>query len=312
MNKKTAYSRNLRSYQKKMVAGALEALEDDAGSGDITSDSTVRKQIVEAIVKAKSNCILCGLLEAEAIMKKGKIKIRKLKEEGDKLKPGDIIMRLKGDIKQILKRERTCVNYLQRLSGIATQTHELCSKYPGKISSLRKVAPGLLFSEKRAVQVGGGLTHRVNLGDGFLIKDNHIASVIVEKFGGKFTEKNKVKSIWECLNRAKRYRSRMRKKWPIEVEVESMTQALAAAEYFKICGVPDMILLDNFRPKELKKVVKRIRKEVGKKILLEASGGINPKNIKKFLATGVDVVSTSYLTLGASPADISMKIVGYK
>jgi nicotinate-nucleotide pyrophosphorylase (carboxylating) len=312
MNKRTAYSRNLKLHRKKMISRALEALGDDVDAGDITSNSTVRKQTVDAIVKSKSKCILCGLVEAEAIMKKGKIKIKKLKKEGDKLKKGTIIMKMKGDIKEILKRERTCINYLQRLSGIATQTYELCSKYPGKVSSLRKVAPGLLFSEKRAVEIGGGFTHRTNLSDGFLIKDNHIASVIVEQFGGKFTEKNKVKGIWECLYRAKKYRKKIGKKWPIEVEVESMTQALAAVEYFKINQVPDMILLDNFKPKELKKVVKKIRKEIGKKILLEASGGIKPGNIKKFLDTGVDLISTSYLTLGAPPADISLDIIGYK
>lgn len=312
MNKAQAFCRDLSPYKSKMVSRALSALADDVGDGDITSASTVRKLMADAVVKAKSQCVLCGLVEVEALMKRGKVKVKTLKDEGDSLKPGDVIMTLRGDIKELLKRERTCVNYLQRLSGIATQARAMCSKHPGRIATLRKVAPGLLFSEKRAVEVGGGLTHRVNLGDGFLIKDNHVASVVVEKFKGDFCEENKILAMWECLNRAKNYRRRMRKGWPIEIEVESLTQALGVVEYFKLNGVPDMILLDNFKPEALKRVVSRIRAEVGGRILLEGSGGIGPDNVDEYLASGVDVISTSYLTLGASPADISLKIVGYK
>lgn len=316
MKKDRAYGKNLERYIDRIIAQAIISLSDDVGEGDITTQAVIqnKSKVEEAIFIAKANGVLCGLQEAEAILKDGGLDFESEKIEGSVLKKGDIIGKVRGDIEEILKRERIALNYLQVLSGIATATRKLTNRYPGKISSLRKTHPGLSFSEKRAVQVGGGFTHRISLDDGFLIKDNHLAAIIREIFGeNPITEKKKVEAIREALKRAKQYRIKNSlENCFIEVEVESLIQAVSATKFFKKEGVPDMILLDNMKPQDAARCVKAIRKAAGMEILIESSGGITPKNIGDYIKAGVDIVSTSKLTLSAEPLDISMKIFGYK
>jgi nicotinate-nucleotide pyrophosphorylase (carboxylating) len=292
------------------------ALKDDVGTGDITTRAVIHDAtgVEDAIILSKDEGIVCGLLEAKAILEEGGLTFESEKNEGDTISNGEIIARVHGDICELLKRERTVINYLQILSGIATASHELARRYPGQVASLRKYHPGLCFSEKRAVKVGGGLTHRLALYDGFLIKNNHLARIVRELFGrAPRTEEEKVTAINEALRRAKHYRLENQLEGCfIEIEVESLAQAVAAARFYENQGVPDMILLDNMQPESVSECVEAIRTEAGRDVLIEASGGVTAENIDAYIQAGVDVVSMSQLTLAAKPLDISMAIVGYK
>jgi nicotinate-nucleotide pyrophosphorylase (carboxylating) len=316
MEKNKAYNRNFEAHRNRVRYQAKLALDDDIKTGDITTRAVVKnnKKIENAIIIAKDDGVLCGLQEAKAILEEGGLQFMATKMEGDLLKKKDIIATVRGNIGEILKRERTTLNYLQILSGIATATYKLARIHPKKVASLRKTHPGLCFSEKRAVKVGGGFTHRLGLYDGFLIKDNHLATIAKELFGDDpITEEKKVMTIIEALKRAKRYRANHRlTDLFIEIEIESIKQAIAAAKFYKNEGVPDMILLDNMKTQEVARCVKAIKKEAGEGVLIEASGGITAQNINDYVRSGVDIVSTSEITLSAKPLDISMKIIGYK
>lgn len=316
MDKEHAYDRSLKEYSDRTITQAQLALSDDVGLGDVTSQAVVqnKSRVEDAIIIAKENGVLCGLQEAKYILEDGGLEFRSEKIEGDIIKKGEIIARIRGNIEEILKRERTALDYLQVLSGIATTTHKLASRYPGKIASLRKTHPGLCYSEKRAVKVGGGFTHRLGLYDGFLIKDNHLAAVTREIFGdGQITEEMKIEAIREALRRTKQYRmTNQLNDYFIEVEVESLIQSIAAAKFHREERVPDMILLDNMKPQDVARCVKAIRKEAGRELIIESSGEITSENIEAYINAGVDIISTSRLTLSAEPLDMSMKIVGYK
>ncbi|MEM2094406.1 MAG: carboxylating nicotinate-nucleotide diphosphorylase [Candidatus Bathyarchaeia archaeon] len=316
MKKEDAYLRDLTPYKRRIISRALLALKDDIGRGDITTLATLPNVSREedAIIVVKESGVLGGVLEARAILEAGGLQVQFLKEQGEMVEKGEVIAKIHGDVKQILCRERTALDYLQVMSGIATACHRLAKRFPGKVASLRKTHPCLAFSEKMSVRAGGALTHRLGLFDGFLIKDNHLAAVARELFGGSmFTEEQKAKAIHESLRRVEVFRRRHRlSRYFIEVEVESMSQALVAARYFHERGIPDMILLDNMDPSEVTRCVKAIREIAGPNILIEASGGITEANIELYIEAGVDVVSMSSLTLNARPLDISLKIVGYK
>jgi nicotinate-nucleotide pyrophosphorylase (carboxylating) len=292
------------------------ALEDDVGTGDVTTQAVVRDafRTEEAVIISKSEGVLCGLQEAQAIFEEGGLKFNYCRMEGESIRKGDVIAKVRGPIGELLKRERTAINYLQILSGIATATSRLVGQHPEKVASLRKTHPGLCFSEKRAVKAGGGFTHRLGLYDGLLIKDNHLACIVREFFGdGPITEKMKLEAIKIALKRAKQFRvDHQLQRLFIEVEVESIEQMLAALECYKTEGVPDMILLDNMHPHTVAKCVAALRAEINGDVLLEASGGITPENIHAYIEAGVDIVSTSKITFSAKPLDIAMKIIGYK
>lgn len=310
MKKNDIFDRNLRAFEKQMKERALLALADDIGKEDITTKAVITKPIcAKAVIISKSSGILCGLLEAKEILKG--LKIKSAKKEGDKIRKGEVILTLEGNAVKMLQNGRIALNYLQTLSGIATTTNELAKKYPRRICSLRKTHPYLSYSEKRAVKVGGGLTHRLGLSDGFLIKDNHIAAVYSELFKGNFSEEKKMAAVKEAITRAATYRKGKQLQHPIEIEVESEKEAVAAAKMKEKTGAPDAILIDNRKPKEVASITRAIRR-INDSILIEASGGITPKNAKTYLHAGVDVISSSYLTLRAKPLDFSLVITGYK
>ena len=282
----------------------------------MTTEAVVQdgSRVEDAVIIAKADGILCGLVEAKAILEEGGLKFTALKTEGDAIQVGETVADVHGSVGEMLKRERTALDYLQVLSGIATETHKLASRYPGKVASLRKTHPGLSYSEKRAVKAGGGFTHRLGLYDGFLIKDNHLAAVLKELFSdAEATEERKVEAIREALRRAKQYRIHNAMDGCfIEVEVESLRQAVAAARLNAEEGVPDMILLDNMSPSDVAKCVEAVRMAAGRGVLIEASGGITSENIGAYIEAGADVISMSEITISAKPLDMSMKIIGYK
>jgi nicotinate-nucleotide pyrophosphorylase (carboxylating) len=270
----------------------LKMLAEDMGQGDITTPLIVPENCdVEAKVIAKESGIAAGIEEAKILLESLGLRVKTLVSDGKKIKSKQALMEIVGEARTMLSVERTLLNLLSRMSGIATATRRLVEKVQKaglktRVACTRKTAPGLLYFDKKAVSVGGGDTHRLHLDDMILIKDNHIA----------------VAGSVEAAIRKVRERVSFSKK--VEVEVTKGDDVLVAAK----SGV-DIIMLDNFSPKQIEKAVKSLR-DVGffGKVLLEASGGITTENIMGFASTGVNLVSLGEITDSAKSLDISMEI----
>lgn len=267
-------------------------LAEDVGQGDITTALIVPiGSTAEAEVIAKEWGVVAGIEEAEILLKSLGLKVKALAADGEKIKTKQVLMKIFGDARTILSVERTLLNILSRMSGIATTTRKLTEKIKKaglktKVASTRKTAPGLLYFDKKAVLIGGGDPHRLHLDDMILVKDNHIA------VAGNI--ENAVKKVRENASFSKK----------IEVEVSRVEDVLAAAK----AGV-DIIMLDNFSLKQTEKAV-RLLKKTGffGKVLLEASGGITAENIVAFASKGVDIVSLGEITDSVKALDISLEI----
>ena len=269
-----------------------EALEEDIGYGDITSQLVVPED-VEAVaeVVAKEAGVLAGVEEAEMAFGLLGAHVIWAMRDGSSIKPGDVVLRARGPARALLAAERTALNFMMRMSGIATATAELVElvKKAGskaRVAATRKTAPGLRFFDKKAVEIGGGDTHRLGLDDCVLIKDNHIAIV---------------GSVAEAVRRAREAISFTKK---IEVEVSTPEEALEAAR-----AGADIIMLDNFSPGEVEKALKLLE-EAGLRssVLVEVSGRIGPDNIMDYASKDVDIISSGYLTHSARALDFSMRI----
>ena len=278
---------------KKLVKTALS---EDVGAGDFTTNSIVPKVArAKAIIVAKENGTIAGLSVAKQVFCSvdKKIKFSAKVKDGAKVKKGKVIATLSGPARGILTGERSALNFLQRLSGIATLTSRFVDLAHGtshlpagrhglaQILDTRKTIPGLRILEKQAVKAGGGANHRFGLYDAILIKDNHIAIAGGIKSAIKLAKKKNPKKF-------------------VEVEAKKLTQVKQAIEI----GV-DRILLDNMNLKTLRQAVKLCRKA---KIKTEASGGVNLKTIKQVAKTGVDCISVGALTHSAQALDISLLV----
>jgi nicotinate-nucleotide pyrophosphorylase (carboxylating) len=266
------------------------ALAEDIGKGDITSLATVRKN-QKAIGKflVKENGVIAGLKIARQVMKvvDNKIKFNILIKDGLKVNRGDIVAEVLGDARAILTAERTALNFLQRMSGIATASSiyaEAISHTKAKVIDTRKTAPGLRLLDKMAVKIGGCDNHRIGLFDMFLIKDNHI------EIAGSI-----IKAVESC----RRFMKKKKKKFLIEVETKNLTEVEEA-----IANKVDLIMLDNFKVEEMFQAVKLING----RCKVEASGGVNLSNIKAIAETGVDYISVGGLTHSVKALDISLEI----
>jgi nicotinate-nucleotide pyrophosphorylase (carboxylating) len=267
-------------------------LTEDLGQGDITTTLTVPPETrAEAEVIAKETGVIAGIDEAKILLESLGIKVEALVAEGEKINDKQVLMKVSGDAKTILSTERTLLNILSRMSGIATATRKLVEKlqkngFKTKVACTRKTAPGLLYFDKKAVLVGGGDPHRLHLDDMVLIKDNHI------KVAGNVEKA--VKMVKEKVSFSKK----------IEVEVTNAKDALTAAK-----SGADIIMLDNFSTKQITEAIRLLRKEgfFGKK-LLEASGGITAENITEYASTGVDIISLGEITDSPKALDISLEI----
>ena len=288
------FSRDLKPLEKSIKKRVIQAFKEDLGKGDLTTSLVFGKEKItaEAVIISNSDGILAGMLEASTIFKDGKIQELESKKDGDEIHEGDVILKLRGPLQEILSRERTALNYLQRMSGIATFSRKLSKKFPGRVLFLRKCDPGLLYSEKRAVALGGCLTHRIGLFDGILIKENHLKTL------GKG-------AIKEAIARADKSRKTIKKFLPIEIEVTTSGEAVAAAEVLKDVKGPNILMLDNMSPNQVKKCAKRI-KEISKDIIIEASGGVTEENIRDYLKSGADFVSTSAFVYHSGFLDMSL------
>lgn len=265
--------------------------EDLGGYGDISSKyliSQEHKSSAFIICKEKEETILSGIDVAGFIFEEvdSEIKYEKMVEDGQVIKYPDIVCHLTGPSQALLAGERTCLNFLQHLSGIATLTAKfaaIASQYNVKVSDTRKTKPCLRKLEKYAVTCGGGFNHRFGLFDGVMLKDNHIAAA-----GGI---KNAIESVRNNIPHGTK----------IEVEVKNFVELDDAIE-----SRADIVMLDNMKPEDMKKAVKIIR-DRAKSIIIEASGGINLSNFEEYCRTGVDLISAGCLTHSAPSSDFSME-----
>ena len=268
------------------------ALMEDLSLGDVTTEAIIPADMVgKGTLQSNSKGILAGIDIALAVFHRVDLTLKTcpLIHDGHTLHPGDTIASIEGKVSSILKAERTSLNFLQRLSGIATKTNsyvEAVSAYKSRILDTRKTTPGLRILEKYAVRMGGGYNHRENLGTGMLVKDNHIQALINN--GLKLVDIVK-RAIDKTPNAMK-----------VEVEVESFKQAKDALE----SGV-EILLLDNMTTEEMIKVVKMARG----KATTEASGGINLNRVKEVAGTGVDFISIGALTHSVNALDLSLNIL---
>ena len=262
-------------------------LEEDIGSGDITTEAIVPRQAVTtAYVQAKETGILAGGTVAASVFRlldEG-VQTTLLVKDGSPLAKGQIIAEIKGSARAILSGERLALNLLQHLSGIATATSafvSLVGEYPARIVDTRKTIPGLRLLEKYAVRVGGGYNHRLGLYDAVLIKDNHI------KVAGGI--KPAIAAARDSISHTCR----------IEVEVESLTGAAEA-----LAAGADIIMLDNMEPEAMRQAIELI----DGRAVTEASGGIDRTTVAAVAATGIDVISVGALTHTIKALDISLDI----
>lgn len=264
------------------------ALEEDIGNGDITTLATVGKdRQAEGVFIAKEEGVVCGLPVLARVFEilDASIKIKCMVNEGDLIQKGGVIARISGNAQNILTGERVALNFLQRLSGIASRTRIAVQQITGSkamITDTRKTTPGLRLLEKYAVRIGGGANHRFNLADGILIKDNHISAA-----GG----------IRQAVELARKAAPHMLK---IEVETENFAQIEEALQ-----SGADIIMLDNMGIEDMRKAVGII----GGKALVEASGNMGDKNLLAVAQTGVDIISIGALTHTIRAMDISLRFV---
>ncbi|NMB33659.1 MAG: carboxylating nicotinate-nucleotide diphosphorylase [Clostridium sp.] len=274
-------------YMTDMDKIIMNALKEDIPSGDITTDNIIGENSEsEAILIAKDDGVIAGLNVAQRVflLLDDGIIFKKVAEEGQQVKCGDIIATVSGNTRAVLKAERTALNLLQRLSGIATATRKLVDRVgdiKAKVVDTRKTTPGLRILEKYAVRVGGGYNHRFSLSDGVLIKDNHIKAA-----GGI---KNAIEHV----------RNRIPHTIKIEIETETIEQVQEALD-----AGADIIMFDNMGLDKMKEAVKI----VNGRAITEASGNINENTIYDIACTGVGIISVGGLTHSVNSFDISMEI----
>ncbi len=277
-----------------MIENAIRLfLNEDLGYGDITTNVLVNSERRgEGRVVCKENAVIAGMEEAFVLLELAGCKGTAKAHDGDRIKARTIILSVRGPARALLSVERTLLNLLSHMSGVATATADLVSianresRGRVRIACTRKTLPGLRFFEKKAVELGGGDTHRLRLDDAVLIKDNHL------KIAG---------SVRECVRKTRERVSFTKK---VEVEVTTPDQAVEAAE-----AGADIVMLDNMTPKEVERSVTVLKaKSLRDRVIVEASGGIRRENLASYAKTGVDVISVGAITHSAPAVDMSLEI----
>ena len=264
----------------------LSALREDVTSEDVSANAIMREnQLGEADLICKEDGVICGMQIFERVFKllDYKTEIEFFVRDGESVKNGQLLAKVRGEIRTILCGERTALNYLQRMSGVATYTKSVAKLLEGTKTTLldtRKTTPNNRLFEKYSVRIGGGKNHRYNLSDGVLLKDNHIGAA---------------GSVKEAIRMAKEYAPFVRK---IEVEVETLDMVREAVE-----AKADIIMLDNMTAEQIKEAIKIIdgRAEI------EVSGNVTRENIERLTSLGVDYISSGALTHSAPILDVSLK-----
>lgn len=268
----------------------LKALEEDVREGDHTTLSTIPQDAVgKAVFLIKEKGIIAGLEVVGKMMRiiDPDVEVQQTLSDGQKVDKGDIVMQISGSVHSILKAERLVLNVLQRMSGIASKTHQYVEEIRDtgtKILDTRKTTPLLRYLEKEAVRIGGGVNHRYGLYDMILIKDNH-----VDYAGG----------IQKALEQTYMYLFNNKIDIPVEIEVRNFQELSEVMDFGRV----DRVMLDNFSPQEVSKAVKLIEG----RFITEASGGITLNTIRQYALAGVDYISVGDLTHSVKSMDISLK-----
>src|SRR5918997_253990 len=265
-------------------------LQEDVGACDITSDNIIPADLeatAEIVCKSRF-AIVCGLEEASMIFDMCGCKSQILVKDGSKVRKGMVVMNVSGYARAILKAERTVLNLLMRMSGIATETRHMGELAKGiTILATRKTAPGLRYFDKKAVVLGGGATHRMRLDDMVLIKDNHLVLA---------------SDLAKCIRLA---RKNVGSSIKVECEAGTKKEALAA-----VAAEADTVMLDNFTPRQAEETINQIRRMgLRKKVEIELSGGINQHNIRHYSRSRPDFISLGYITHSSRAIDFSLKIM---
>ena len=274
------------------------ALKEDLGSGDVTSESSVPADLAQkGYILAKETGVVAGVEVAREVFYQVNPEINftaKIKD-GSYVKFGDVVIELEGLARDILTGERLALNFMQRMSGIATRTSEVVATLEGtptRVLDTRKTTPGLRAFEKQAVVMGGGVNHRMGLYDMILLKDNHV------DYAGSMT--NAIEKVAQYL----KDRSPALQELPLVIETRSFTEIEDAISASVKSGILiERILLDNFSPDKVSEAVERYSHLVS----LEASGGITPSNVRDYGEAGVDFVSMGYITHSVKSLDLSLK-----
>lgn len=267
------------------------ALDEDTGGGDVTTDNSVpADQWSRAVLLSKQDGVLCGghVFAETLAMVNPSVKVELLVSDGAALSKGKVAARMEGPTRALLTGERTALNFVQRLSGIATTTAAFAARLrglPTRLIDTRKTTPGLRLLEKYAVRVGGGHNHRFNLADAVLLKDNHLAAL-----------RSRGLDLADAIRTIKQ---RVPHTMKVEVEITSTDQIDAA-----LAGGADIVLLDNMSNEEMREAVRRIKGRA----LTECSGNVTLETIRERAETGVDLISSGALTHSAKALDISLEI----
>ncbi len=265
-------------------------LEEDVGSGDVTS-MIVEPCIIDAYIVCKEDAVIAGIEEASRIFRLVNSHVTHSITDGSEVKAYTTIMKINGDARSILAVERTVLNVMMRMSGIATYTRRLVSMVKSvnpsvMVAATRKTAPGLRILDKKAVALGGGYTHRLGLYDMVLIKDNHIALI---------------GSVKDAVKRA---RSIHGSKYTIEVEVKNLHQAIEA-----VLEGADMIMLDNLSSSETEQIIKELRSRgLRERVKVEVSGRIDESNVMEYARLDVDYISVGKITHSVRAVDMSLEV----
>ncbi|ANF22659.1 carboxylating nicotinate-nucleotide diphosphorylase [Thermococcus piezophilus] len=268
----------------------IRFVEEDAPFGDVTSEAVIPEELnAKAVIIAKQEGIIAGVEEVKALFEHFGVKVEVRKRDGEAVKRGDVLLELEGNARAILLVERTALNVMGRMSGIATEVRKLVGKAKAinpriRVAGTRKTL--LKPIDKRAILIGGGEPHRFSLSDAVLIKDNHLALVPLE----------------EAIRRAKAFSVYT----VVEVEVETLEDAIKAAR-----AGADVVMLDNMKPGEIAEVLEALKREgLRERVKIEVSGGITPGNITEYAKLDIDVISLGYLTHSVRNFDVSLDIVG--
>jgi nicotinate-nucleotide pyrophosphorylase (carboxylating) len=289
MSAKTLVAPPPRSHIRQIVQTALE---EDLGFGDLTSSALLSPDMIaKAQIMAKQAMVVAGMTVAEEAFHQidDTLTVKFHQRDGDWVGANTRILTITGNAQSLLQAERVALNFIQRLSGISTITHQFCHavhNHSVKIADTRKTTPGLRALEKWAVRLGGGVNHRFSLHDGVLIKDNHLMVLSAHKM-----------SLSQACRLARQEAPHGLR---ISVEVESMEQVRQALQ-----GKADVILLDNMSPSKIQEAVETVKG----KALVEVSGGITMNNIRDIAKTGVNIISIGALTHSAPAMDLSMDII---
>jgi len=268
----------------------LHFIEEDAPFGDVTSSAIIPDITCSAVIRAEQHGIIAGLKEVSLLFSHFGVSAESLVKDGDLVRQGDSLLLLKGDAKKILLVERTALNIIGRMSGIATQTKKLADIVSSinntcRVAATRKTCPGFQVLDKKAVKIGGGDPHRMNLSDGILIKDNHLVLV----------------PLIPAIRAAKKVSAYTK----VEVEVETSEDALSAAR-----AGADIIMLDNMNPEKVTQTINILKHEgLREQVIIEISGGIDEMNLPAYAALNIDVISLGALTHTVKNLSVNLEIL---